>query len=119
MPTLRPGDIVLMDNLGSHKGLAGRHAIPRGRRQALLPAEMLADLNPIEQVCAKLLLSDAAARRFDTITTALGQFLDTFTPYECANYFTASGYAARCQNHPALDKRELGMLDDEGSYAPG
>ena len=53
------------------------------------------DLNPIEQVFAKLkhLLRRAAARNFDTVCAAIGQLLDSFTPHECANYFANSGYA--------------------------
>ena len=68
---------------------------PIGRRQAVLPAEILAYLNPIEQLFAKLkhLLRKAAARDFDTVCAAIGQLLDNFTPQECANYFANSGYA--------------------------
>jgi putative transposase len=94
VPTLRPGDIVIMDNLGSHKGLAVRHAIRSvGAKLFFLP-KYSPDLNPIEQVFAKLkhFLRKAAARSFDTVTTAIGQILDRFTAAECANYFTNSGY---------------------------
>jgi putative transposase len=95
LPTLRPGDIVVMDNLGSHKGRAVRHAIRSvGAKLFFLP-KYSPDLNPIEQVFAKLkhLLRKAAARSFDTITTVIGTLLDSFTPQECANYFANSGYA--------------------------
>lgn len=95
VPTLRPGAIVVMDNLGSHKGLAVRHAIRKaGAKLFLLPKDS-PDLNPIEQVFAKLkhLLRKAAARTFDAVTDAIGNLLDAFTPKECANYFNNSGYA--------------------------
>ena len=95
VPTLRHGDIVIMDNLGSHKANAVRRAIrAAGARLFYLP-KYSPDLNPIEQVFAKLkhLLRKAAARSFDTITTVIGTLLDSFTPQECANYFANSGYA--------------------------
>ena len=94
VPTLGPGDIVVMDNLGSHKGWAVRRAIRSiGAKLFFLP-KYSPDLNPIEQVFAKLkhLLRKAAARSFDAVTTAIGQLLDSFTPQECANYFANSGY---------------------------
>ena len=95
VPTLRPGDIVIMDNLGSHK----RRDPPRdpGRwRQALVPAGLFPDLNPIEQVFAKLktLLRKLDARTIETTWRGIGQLLDAFTPAECANYFQNSGYAS-------------------------
>ncbi len=83
-----------MDNLGSHKGMAVRHAIRAvGAKLFFLP-KYSPDLNPIEQVFAKLkhLLRKANARSFDAICTAIGQLLDGFTPQECANYFQNSGY---------------------------
>ncbi len=94
VPSLRPGDIVVMDNLGSHKGAAVRRAIrATGARLLLLP-KYSPDLNPIEQVFAKLkhLLRNAQARSFDAVTSAIGELLDSFTPQECANYFENSGY---------------------------
>jgi putative transposase len=94
VPTLRAGDIVIMDNLGSHKGRAVRDAIRAvGARLLLLP-KYSPDLNPIEQLFAKLkhLLRKAAARSFDAVTKAIGQLLGSFTPQECSNYFTNSGY---------------------------
>jgi transposase len=95
VPTLRPGDIVVMDNLGSHKGFAVRRAIRSAGAKLFFLPKYSPDLNPIEQVFAKLkhLLRDAAARSFDTITPVLGQLLDAFPPHECANYFANSGYA--------------------------
>jgi transposase len=94
IPTLQPGDIVVMDNLGSHKGRAVRQAIRSiGAKLFFLP-KYSPDLNPIEQVFAKLkhLLRKAAARSFDAVTVAIGRLLDSFTPEECANYFANSGY---------------------------
>jgi putative transposase len=95
VPTLKPGDIVVMDNLGSHKGKAVRRAIrSAGARLIFLP-KYSPDLNPIEQVFAKLkhLLRKAAARTTDTVCASIGQLLDAFTPEECANYLANSGYA--------------------------
>ncbi len=94
VPALGPRDIVVMDNLGSHKGQVVRQAIrSTGVKLFFLP-KYSPDLNPIEQVFAKLkhLLRKAAARSFDAVTTAIGQLLDSFAPQECANYFANSGY---------------------------
>jgi transposase len=91
---LAAGDIVVMDNLGSHKGSAVRRAIrSTGAKLFFLP-KYSPDLNPIEQVFAKLkhLLRKAAARSFDAVTAAIARLLDSFTPEECANYFANSGY---------------------------
>jgi transposase len=96
LPTLRPGDIVIMDNLGSHKGKAIRRLIRSvGARLLFLP-KYSPDLNPIEQVFAKLkhLLRKAAARTVEAVCAAIGELLGAFTQKECANYFTNSGYAA-------------------------
>jgi putative transposase len=95
VPTLAPGDIVVMDNLGSHKGWAVRHAIRSAGAKLFFLPKYSPDLNPIEQVFAKLkhLLRRAAARNLDTVCAAIGQLLDSFTPQECANYFANSGYA--------------------------
>ena len=94
LPTLSPGDIVVMDNLGSHKGRAVRQAIRSAGAKLFFLPKYSPDLNPIEQVFAKLkhLLRKAAARSVDTVTTATGQLLDGFTPQECLNYFNNSGY---------------------------
>ena len=95
VPTLAPGDIVVMDNLGSHKGWPVRHAIRSAGAKLFFLPKYSPDLNPIEQVFAKLkhLLRRAAARNFDTVCAAIGQLLDSFTAQECANYFVNSGYA--------------------------
>lgn len=94
VPTLKPGDIVIMDNLGSHKGEAVRRLIRSvGAKLFLLP-KYSPDLNPIEQVFAKLkhLLRKAAARTVDALCEAIGRLLDTFTPQECANMVKNAGY---------------------------
>src|SRR5882724_13621313 len=94
LPTLRPGDIEIMDNLGSHKGKAVRQLIRSvGAKLFFLP-KYSPDLNPIEQVFAKLkhLLRKAAARSVDAVCAAIGDLLQAFTPEECANYLANSGY---------------------------
>jgi transposase len=93
-PTLAEGDIVVMDNLGSHKVAGVREAIEaRGARLLYLPAYS-PDFNPIEQVFAKLkeLLRAVAARTVDTLWSAIGQLLDRFPAQECANYLANCGY---------------------------
>jgi transposase len=95
VPTLRPGDIVLMDNLGSHKGKAVRRLIRAAGAKLFFLPKYSPDLNPIEQVFAKLkhLLRKAAARTIEAVCAAVGELLKTFTPQECANYFRNAGYA--------------------------
>lgn len=93
-PTLAPGDIVIMDNLGSHKVTGVREAIEaRGASLLYLPPYS-PDLNPIEQSFAKLkaLIRKAAARNREALWNAIGQFLSRFAPQECANYFANAGY---------------------------
>jgi putative transposase len=94
-PTLRPGKLVIMDNLGSHKGKAVRQAIRAAGAKLIFLPKYSPDLNPIEQLFAKLkhLLRKAAARTIETLTAAVGELLDAFTAEECANYFANSGYA--------------------------
>jgi putative transposase len=93
-PTLKPGDLVIMDNLRSHKGNAVRQAIRAAGAKLIFLPKYSPDLNPIEQVFAKLkhLLRYAAARTIEALTAAVGELLDAFTPQECANYFVNSGY---------------------------
>ena len=94
VPTLRPGDVVVMDNLGAHKVEGVRAAIEAaGASLAYLPPYS-PDLNPIEQAFAKLktLLRKAQARSVDALWTTIGSLLDAFQPDECANYITNSGY---------------------------
>jgi transposase len=94
LPTLKPGDIVVMDNLGSHKGKAVRRAIRSVGAKLIFLPKYSPDLNPIEQAFSKLKhwLRDAQARSTDAICAALAQILDAFTPDECANFFANSGY---------------------------
>ena len=94
VPALRPGDIVIIDNLGSHKGQAIRRAIRAVGAKLLFLPKYSPDLNPIEQVFAKLkhLLRKAAARTIDAVCAAIAEALKAFTPQECANYLANSGY---------------------------
>ena len=93
-PSLRPGDVVILDNLPAHKGAAAREAIEAaGARLRFLPPYS-PDFNPIEMAFSKLkaLLRKAAARSVEQLWRAIGSAIDTFTPTECANYFAAAGY---------------------------
>jgi transposase len=93
-PTLQPGDIVIADNLGSHKVAGARDAIEaRGATLLFLPAYS-PDLNPIEQVFSKLkqLLRAAAPRTRPALWRQIGQCLDRFSPAECENYLAHAGY---------------------------
>ncbi len=93
-PTLSNGDIVVADNLGSHKVAGVREAIEAtGARLMFLPPYS-PDLNPIEQVFAKLktLLRRAEPRTRPTLWNTIGTMLDRFTPSECANYLANCGY---------------------------
>jgi len=94
VPSLRPGDIVIMDNLGSHKSAAARLAIEAAGAELMFLPPYSPDLNPIENAFAKLksLLRKAAERTRDGLWDAVARAIDTFTPQECANYFTAAGY---------------------------
>ncbi len=88
VPTLKPGDIVVMDNLGSHKGAAGAKLF-------FLPPYS-PDLNPIENAFAKLktLLRKAAERSVTATWQRIGALLALVTPAECRNYFANAGYAS-------------------------
>jgi transposase len=94
-PTLKLGDIVVLDNLGSHKGKAVRRAIRAVGAHLLFLPKYSPDLNPIEQVFAKLktLVRKAAPRSLDAISDAIAAALTAFAPQECANYLRNSGYA--------------------------
>ncbi len=94
-PTLGPGDVVILDNLGSHKGKAVRQAIrAAGARLVFLP-KYSPDLNPIEQIFAKFktLLRKAGARTYDAVSDASAQILAQYSPDECAAYLRNVGYA--------------------------
>ena len=94
VPTLKPGDIVIMDNLGSHKGAAAREAIETAGARLLFPPPYSPDFNPIENAFAKLkaLLRKAAARTRDALWDAVSTAIEAFSPQECRNYFSAAGY---------------------------
>jgi putative transposase len=94
VPTLKPGDVIIVDNLGSHRGKAIRRAIRTAGAKLFFLPKYSPDLNPIEQVFAKLkhLLRKAAARSPNTVCAAIGELLNAFTPNECSNYFANAGY---------------------------
>lgn len=94
VPTLRPGDVVIMDNLGSHKVAGIREAIEAAGARLLSLPSYSPDFTPIEQAFAtlKALLRKAAARTFDALVAAIAAALDAFTADECKNYLTNSGY---------------------------
>jgi transposase len=96
VPALKPGDIVIIDNLGSHKGKAVRRAIRAAGAKLFFLPPYSPDLNPIEQVFAKLktLLRKAAERTVEATWKRIGTLLAAFSPTECANYFANAGYAS-------------------------
>ena len=96
VPTLQPGDIVIMDNLGSHKGRAVRAAIRAAGAHLFFLPPYSPDLNPIEQVFAKLktLLRKASERTVEATWKRIGELLHCFSAGECANYFRNAGYAS-------------------------
>ena len=93
VPTLQPGDVVILDNLPAHKGAAVRETIEAAGARLILLPPYSPDFNPIENAFAKLktLLRKAAARTLDQLWRTIGESLDAFSPAECANYFTAAG----------------------------
>jgi transposase len=96
VPELKPGDIVIMDNLGSHKGAGVRAAIEAAGASLLYLPPYSPEFNPIENAFAKLkaMLRKAAERSVESLWNTIGRITDTFTPTECANYFAAAGYDA-------------------------
>ena len=96
LPTLKVGDVVIMDNLGSHKGIAVRSALRTvGAKLFFLPPYS-PDLNPIEQVFAKLktLLRKVEPRTVEATESSPQSILKSFAPAECAAYLTNAGYAS-------------------------
>jgi transposase len=91
-----PGDIVIMNNLGNHKGQAVRAALRKVGAWLLFLPPYSPDLNPIEQVFSKLktLVRKARARSIEAMADAIRESLPRFLPDECQNYFTNSGYAS-------------------------
>ena len=96
VPELRPGDVVVMDNLSSHKGPRVRALVEEAGGTLLYLPPYSPDFNPIENAFAKLkaLLRKAAERTVAGLWAAIGRLVDLFTPRECANYFAAAGYDA-------------------------
>jgi transposase len=96
VPELKPGDIVVMDNLSSHKRAAVRERIQAAGASLLFLPPYSPEFNPIEKAFAKLkaLLRKAAERTVEGLWTAIGRLLNAFTPSECANYLAAAGYDA-------------------------
>lgn len=94
VPTLKAGDVVVMDNLSSHKRSAVRQAIERAGAQLRFLPPYSPDLNPIEHVFSKLKakLRAAAKRTISALEDFLGGFLDLLTPQECENCFRHCGY---------------------------
>jgi transposase len=95
-PALRPGDIVVMDNLPAHKVAGVRHAIEaRGATLLYLPPYS-PDFNPIENAFAKLKahVRERAARTIDTLEAAAADALRQFRPFQCANFFSHAGYGS-------------------------
>lgn len=96
LPTLKRGDIVVMDNLSSHKAKAVRDTIRSAGAHRIFLPPYSSDLNPIEQVFSKLktLLRKARARTFNAVSDSIGDLLNDFAPTECAGYLSNSGYAS-------------------------
>jgi transposase len=94
IPTLSPGDIVVMDNLGSHKGAGVRKAIEAVGATLLYLPPYSPDFNPIENAFSKLkaLLRKAAERTVEGLWSRIGELLKEFSPTECAHFFAAAGY---------------------------
>ena len=94
VPTLKPGDTVVMDNLPAHKSAAVREAIEKAGATLTFLPPYSPDFNPIENAFAKLkaLLRKAAERTVPGLWKTVGDLIDQFTPAECANYFRAAGY---------------------------
>ena len=91
VPTLNPGDIVIMDNLSAHKSSAVRDAIEAAGAELRFLPPYSPDFNPIEMAFSKL-KAKTAARTVDDLWDAIAQGINTFTPTECQNYFAAAGY---------------------------
>lgn len=94
LPTLRPDEIVIMDNLSSHKAAGVREVIESGGAQLVYLPPYSPDYNPIEQAYSKLkwLVRSAAERTVEGLWRLLGRLLDRYTPTECQNYITHCGY---------------------------
>ena len=95
-PSLKPGDIVVLDNLSAHKVAGVREAVEAAGARLLYLPPYSPDFNPIEQLLAKIkaLLRKAAERSVDGLWSPIASLLDAFTPQECANYLRNVGYAS-------------------------
>ena len=95
-PALHPGDLVVMDNLNSHKSESVRLAIESAGAEVVLLPPYSPDLNPIEQAFSKLKahLRKVGARTFTDLFAAIGDICDLFTPNECWNFLANAGYAS-------------------------
>ncbi len=96
VPELRPGDVVVMDNLSSHKGPRVREMIEAAGAELRYLPPYSPDFNPIENAFSKLkaLLRKAAERTRDGLWSTIGRAIDLYSPDECRNYFAAAGYDA-------------------------
>ena len=96
VPTLRPGDVVVMDNLSAHKSVAVREAIEAVGAELLFLPPYSPDFNPIESMWSKVkqFLRRAAARTFDTLVAAIGDALRSITLDDCQGFFAGCGYGA-------------------------
>jgi transposase len=96
VPTLKQGDVVVMDNLSSHKGLAVQTMIEAAGASLLYLPPYSPDFNPIENAFAKLkaFLRKAAERTIQGLWSCIGKSVDLFLPSECANYFASAGYGS-------------------------
>ncbi len=94
VPTLKPGDVVVMDNLPAHKPLAVRRAIAAAGAELRFLPPYSPDFNPIEMAFSKLkaFLKKTAARTVEDLYDAIASGIDAVTPTECQNYFAAAGY---------------------------
>jgi transposase len=94
IPTLKPGDLLVLDNLSSHKQAPVREAIEQAGARLMYLPPYSPDLNPIELAFSKLkwLLRSAAERTVDALWSRLGQLLDRFPAHQCRNYFHHCGY---------------------------
>ena len=97
LPTLKPGDWVILDNLSSHKVAGIAQALASVKARAVYLPPYSPDFSPIEQVFAKLkaLLRKYAERTFEGLWQRVGALIDVFSPSECQNYLSHCGYALR------------------------